>query len=324
MPVRSPARSPPKLAQGEEHVHIPSPHDGLSLFLRYLPARERASAQGRVVLYIHGATFPSGLSIAHRFDGRSWRDELVAAGFHVGALDFLGFGFSDRFREMNASASEHPPLGRAEDASWQIEQAVRFIRTRHGDVRVSLIAHSWGGIAAGCFAGRRPELVDRLVLFGPIVRRSGETPPAPLPAWRLVTLEEQWRRFIADVPLREAPVLLARHFQPWGEAWLDSDPATRDRAPAAVKVPNGPAADISEAWNGRLAFDPGLIRAPTAIIRGEWDSLCTDADVAWLRAALTASPERRDVKIRRATHLMHLEENRHALHRETPAFLRGG
>ena len=30
-----------------------------------------------------------------------------------------------------------------------------------------------------------------------------------------------------------------------------------------------------------------------------------------------------DVKIQRATHLMHLEENRYALHRHTEAFLKG-
>jgi hypothetical protein len=33
---------------------------------------------------------------------------------------------------------------------------------------------------------------------------------------------------------------------------------------------------------------------------------------------------RRDAKIARATHLMHLEENRYALYRETQAFLEGG
>jgi hypothetical protein len=32
---------------------------------------------------------------------------------------------------------------------------------------------------------------------------------------------------------------------------------------------------------------------------------------------------RRDVKIGRATHLMHLEENRHALYREAETFLSG-
>ena len=322
MTVRS-ARLPPKLADGEAHIFIPSPHDDLSLFLRHLPAGR--SGPARPVLYVHGATFASGLSIAHRFDGRSWRDELVAAGFDVWGLDFLGFGLSDRFPEMQAPAEDHPPLGCAGDASLQIEQAVRFIRAHHGVPRVSIIAHSWGCIAAGGFAARRPEFVDRLVLFGPIVRRAGgSVAPTDLPAWRLVTLEEQWRRFVADVPPAEPPVLLARHFQPWGEAWLDSDPASRGRAPAAVKVPNGPAHDIAEAWTGRLGFDPGLIRAPTAIVRGEWDSLCTDADAAWLMGALTASPERRDAKIPRATHLMHLEENRHALHRAAQVFLGGG
>jgi hypothetical protein len=49
--------------------------------------------------------------------------------------------------------------------------------------------------------------------------------------------------------------------------------------------------------------------------------MCTDRDACWLFDALNASPMRRDVKIGRATHLMHLETNRYALYRETEAFL---
>ncbi len=64
--------------------------------------------------------------------------------------------------------------------------------------------------------------------------------------------------------------------------------------------------------------------APVAIIRGEWDGLCTDADAAWLFDAFARSPVRRDIKIARATHLMHLEAMRGALHRETITFLQGG
>jgi len=94
--------------------------------------------------------------------------------------------------------------------------------------------------------------------------------------------------------------------------------------PAAVKVPSGPWHDIARAWAGELAYDPGLIRAPVTIIRGEWDSLVNDADARWLFDALHRSPLRRDVKIARATHLMHLEENRYALYRETQTFLDGG
>ena len=51
----------------EAHHRIPSPEPGLSLFLRHL-APEHGGGD-RPVLYVHGATFPSSLSIAHRFDG---------------------------------------------------------------------------------------------------------------------------------------------------------------------------------------------------------------------------------------------------------------
>ena len=66
---------------------------------------------------------------------------------------------------------------------------------------------------------------------------------------------------------------------------------------------------------------PAAIRAPVLIARGAWDSLCTDADARWLFDAFSNSPLRRDVKIGAATHLMHFEESRYALYRETEAFL---
>ena len=65
-------------------------------------------------------------------------------------------------------------------------------------------------------------------------------------------------------------------------------------------------------------------QAPIAIIRGEWDGLIPDEDARWLFDAFKASPIRRDIKINRATHLMHLELMRAALYRETNAFLTGG
>jgi hypothetical protein len=73
----------PRLDDREEHFRIPGPRDGLSLFLRFLPAEKTWFRRRRLVLYVHGATFPSALSIAHRFDGKSWRDALDEAGFDV-------------------------------------------------------------------------------------------------------------------------------------------------------------------------------------------------------------------------------------------------
>ncbi len=322
MTIAEPARSPQKLDANEQHFRIPSPISGLRLFLRYMPPAQPSSGAPKVVLYVHGGTFPSALSIGHRFDGRSWRDELRDRGFHVWGMDFHGFGsLSDTYPEMAEPAEACAPLGRAEAASQQLERAVRFIAEHHRIRRISMIAHSWGTIVTGRFAGRAADLVDRLVFFGPIARRTRGGTAQRLPGWRLISLKDQWDRFVADVPPGEPSVLSKHHFEDWGERYLDIDPESRDRSPASVKVPSGAFQDIFDAWAGELPYNPGLIRAPVAIIRGEWDSYCTDEDARWLFDSMKASPIRRDIKISRATHLMHLEETRYALYREAETFL---
>jgi pimeloyl-ACP methyl ester carboxylesterase len=90
-----------------------------------------------------------------------------------------------------------------------------------------------------------------------------------------------------------------------------------------VKTPSGAFQDIYDAWAGELAYDPALVRAPVVIIRGEWDQMSSEQDAKWLFHALKASPIRRIVTISRGTHLMHLEESRYALYRETQTFLAG-
>jgi pimeloyl-ACP methyl ester carboxylesterase len=184
----------------EQTCLIGGGRDGLRLFLRGL--RSTASSRRGVVLYLHGATFPSALSVAYRFDGVSWRDALCSAGFDVWALDFLGFGGSDRYPEMDANADANAPLGVAADVVTQVKAAVQFILDQGNDQRVSLVTHSWGSMPAGLFAAKHPTLVDRIVMFAPLSRREGPryTPRPTLPAWKLVTNDQQWARFIEDVP----------------------------------------------------------------------------------------------------------------------------
>jgi pimeloyl-ACP methyl ester carboxylesterase len=315
----------PQLDSREQHFRIPGPRQGMSLFLRFLPAADTGIQPRRAVLYVHGATFPSALSIAHRFDGTSWRDVLGEAGFDVWGLDFYGFGHSDRYPEMNQPAADNPPLCVAEDAAEQLRAAVRFILGHQNIEKLSLIAHSWGSMAAGRFAGAHSALVERLVLFAPIARRGPrryESPPS-FPAWRIVTTEDQWNRFVEDVPAHEPPVLSRVHFEDWSKRYLDSDPESRSRDPSGVKTPLGPFSEIIKAWHGQFAYDPALVQAPVAIIRGEWDGLMPDDDANWLFNALKQSPVKRDIKLGRGTHLMHLEAMRPALWRESINFLHG-
>ena len=313
-----------KLDPREQHYWIEGPRPGMRLFLRYLPPVQR-DGDVKPVLYVHGATFPSALSIAHRFDGYSWRDALCEAGFDVWAFDFHGYGYSDRYPAMKEPAQGNPPLCRTEDASEQVEAVVRFILDWHSVPSLSMISHSWGSMPMARFAGRHPTMVERLVLFGAIAPRAPrryEKPPIG-PAWRIVTVEDQWARFVEDIPADEPPVLARAHFDEWGECYLDSDLESRSREPAGVKIPTGPFTDILHAWHGELAYDPALVQAPVAIIRGEWDGLCGDEDARWLFDAFTAAPIKRDIKISRGTHLMHLETMRYALYKESLTFLMG-
>ena len=251
-----------KLDPREQHYWIASPRAGMQLFLRHLPSRQQRSADVPPVLYVHGATFPSGLSIAHRFDGHSWRDALCNAGFDVWGFDFLGYGYSDRYPEMNEPAEANPPLCRVQDGTGQLTDVARFILRHQGARRLSIISHSWGAMPTCRFAGEHPALVDRIVLFAPIARRVPrryDKPPSA-PAWRIVTLADQLARFVEDVPAREPPVLAQEHFAQWGERYLDSDPDSRTRNPAAVKIPTGPFNDILHAWHGQLGYDPAVVQ----------------------------------------------------------------
>jgi hypothetical protein len=65
----------------------------------------------------------------------------------------------------------------------------------------------------------------------------------------------------------------------------------------------------------------GMASSATSLL--EWDGVIPDQDACWLFDAFKASPIKRDIKISRGTHLMHLEAMRGALYNEANTFLLG-
>jgi pimeloyl-ACP methyl ester carboxylesterase len=309
----------------EEQFRIPVEPFQLKIFLRHLPpANRRSVKEGRVVLILHGGTLPSGASSAFKFDGHSWMDDLSAGGFDVWALDFLGYGGSDRYQEMSAPADANPPPGRAAQASLQVSRAVDFICKRQKVSRLSIISHSWGTLVAGVFATEEPSRLDRLVLYGPVTLRRQQSPSnEQLPAYTYVTEDQQWKRFSGWAPSDESPVLEKKYFDLLGPTYVASDPMSGTRTPPSVQVPGGPDADLADAWSGKFIYDPAKIKSPTLIIRGEWETITTDEDAHWLYKSLTNVPLKRDILISRATHVMHLEKSRYQVYREVQVFLEG-
>jgi pimeloyl-ACP methyl ester carboxylesterase len=284
--------------------------------------RHRAGP-GPSLIYVHGATFPSALSIAYRFDGRSWMDDLCAHGFDVWAFDFSGFGGSQRPKEFAHDPQSAPPYGRTAAAVDELARVVAHVTAEYGKERVSLLAHSRGTMVAGLYATRHPNKIGKLAFFAPIATRHLPGLPAPdsLGAWQLMTIAAQHKRFIEDVPPGHAPLLIEPDLDLWGPAYLATDPdGARCTAGPVVKIPTGAQADILAAWSGDLPYDPAAIEAPVLIVRGAWDSLTKDADAAFLLDRL-ASKDKRDVIVPEATHRMHLEHGREGLFAATGAFL---
>jgi pimeloyl-ACP methyl ester carboxylesterase len=323
MGMTTPPRRPFS-ANREEQFLIAGPKEGLRLFVTRMSAT--SNSRRRSVLYVHGATFPSSLAVAYRFGTQgSWRDALCRAGFDVWAFDFYGYGGSDRYPEMDGAADAAAPLGLAAEGAQQLAAVVAFALEHDGRHSISFISHSWGSMPVGRFAAEHAAAVDRWVLFAPLARRepSRQEPIPSGPAWRLVSIEDQWKRFVEDVPASEPPVLGRSRFDEWAKEYLASDPGAASRVPPAVKTPSGPYIEILRAWHGNLAYEPAKVRAPIAIVRGAWDGLVQDADARWLFDAFSQSSDKRDFKIARGTHLMLLETMRGALWSASAQFLLG-
>lgn len=317
LPTRAAVHATPVLPR--QYALLPWQHEGTALRL----ALTRQPGAGDAVLYVHGATFPAALAVGWKIDGVSWMDNLQHAGLDAWAMDFAGYGGSDRPAVFEQEAGSAPAFGTHEVAAQQIAAVLQHIRRERPGVPIHVIAHSWGTLPARQVAIDHPALVSRLVLFGPVATREGPADPSPRPAWTLIDAAQQRPRqrsgLPADAPTPVSPAALER----WCDAYLDSDPTSGRRAPRSVKVPNGPAADMARLWAGETLVEAGRIRQPTLIVRGEWDHVTTDADARRLFEALRSTQDKRDVKISGGNHWLHLQPRRVALWSETLGFLRG-
>ena len=317
----STAATPTSAAPADDGVRFASTIPGLNLFMRH--AAPTAPRRGPPVLILQGATFPSGSAAGWKIDGRSWMDELASAGYEVYALDFLGYGESDRYPEMASTDSAGAPLGDVPSMVAQVDAAVTQILKRDGGRNINLVAHSAGTFVAGRYTETHPERVARLVLFGapaPYEKSTGESPVTT--RYADVSREEELEAF--EPKVRNSRQLDPVMFESWAQAYLATDPQSASRSPPSVRVPTGMFAAFGEMNRyGRLPYDPHNITTPLLLIQGEWDHVSPPAAGVWLYGRF-ASPLKRFVIISQAGHRAHLERNRWQLYRETESFLNGG
>lgn len=322
-----PAPKVPALAVDD--FHVPAKAAGIELFVRNKrPAGMQIFPSDRIVLFVHGATFPSESTFDLSLDGLSWMDFIARAGYDVYLVNVRGYGGSTRPAASADPSGRGAPIATLAEAVDDVDAAVEFIQRRRNVERIKLIGWSWGTAIMGRYAATHREKVDRLVLYAPLWQRRAE----PLStrgvdvktAYRLVNVAGVKSRWLAGVAQEKQEQLIPRGwFETWVTATLATDPWGSQQTPPVIRAPNGVFAELQTPGQWLPPYDPAAIKAPTLLIKAEWDADTPSYMAQTLFPLLVNAPEKQYVEIGEGTHSVMLERNRMQLFRTVQGFLDG-
>ena len=309
-----------------ESYTVPAKDAGIELYVRNKrPADMKSFPAEKVLLYVHGATYPSETAFDLELNGFSWMDYIARRGYDVYLLDLRGYGRSTRPPEMDQPAKDNAPIVNTETAVRDIEAVVEHILQRRGIEKLNLLGWSWGTTTMGSYAAQNPQRVNKLVLYAPLWLRKEplKLPPGPLPAYRTVTRDAAKQRWFNGVPPEKTKGLIP---EGWFEAWVDAtfatDPVGARQNPPVLRAPNGIIDDVQNFWAaGKPKYDPSKITAPTLIIHAEWDQDTPAYMSQALFPLLTNAAFKRYIVIGEGTHTVIMEKNRAQLFKEVQVFL---
>jgi len=308
-----------------ESYRIASDTPGIELYVRNKrPADVRALPAERVLLYVHGGTYPAETAFDLPLNGLSWMDYIACHGWDVYLVDLRGYGQSSRPPEMAAPPLENRPIVTTEVAVRDVSSAVEHVLARRSVSQLNLLGWSWGTSIMGTYAAANPGKVKRLVLYAPLWLR--KTPSlvggdGPLGAYRTVTREQAKKRWLTGVPEdKQKELIPSGWFDAWAEATWATDPASATSG--QLRAPNGVVQDGRDYWSaGRPYYDPRAITAATLLIHGEWDQDTPAYMAQAVFEQLHNATRKRLVLIGEATHTVIMEKNRMQLFREVQLFL---
>jgi len=140
---------------------------------------------GETVLMLHGEP-----SWAYLY--RKMIPPVVAAGYRVVAMDFIGFGRSDKYRKIEAYSYQ-----------MHVDTLWAFIE-KLGLSGLTLVVQDWGGLIGLRVAAEHPERVFRLVIMNTGLPAGEMGPTPPDDAGDVDNAFLRWRRYsrrVEDLPV---------------------------------------------------------------------------------------------------------------------------
>jgi pimeloyl-ACP methyl ester carboxylesterase len=311
-----------------EEFMVPSTDAGIQLYVRNKhPEGAKKFDAEKVLLYVHGATYPSETAFDLRLNGLSWMDYIAQRGYDVYLVDLRGYGRSTRPPQMDKPAAENEPIVRTETAVKDVGSAVDFILKRRGVSKINLLGWSWGTSIMGWYTAQNNAKVAKLVLYAPQwIRNTGASltdSGAKLGAYRSVSREAAKGRWLTGVSEdKKADLIPAGWFEAWADATFATDPVGAKQTPPVLRAPNGVVQDGREYWGaGKALYDPAQIRVPTFLAHAEWDADLPSYMLHAYFAKLSNAPYKRYVEIGEGTHTVIMEKNRMQLFQAVQQFL---
>jgi pimeloyl-ACP methyl ester carboxylesterase len=310
-----------------EEFMVPAADSGIQLYVRNKhPKGVNQFPAEKILLYVHGATYPSETAFDLQLNGLSWMDYIAQRGYDVYLVDLRGYGRSTRPPEMDKPAAEHDPIVRTATGVKDVGAAVDFIRKRRGVDKLNLLGWSWGTSIMGWYTVQNNDKVAKLVLYAPQwIRNTASLTDSggKLGAYRSVSRDAAKARWLTGVPEdKKAELIPAGWFEAWADATFATDPVGSKQSPQVLRAPNGVQQDSREYWSaGKALYDPAGIRVPTFLAHAEWDADLPSYMLYEYFAKLTNAPYKRYVQIGEGTHTVIMEKNRMQLFQAVQQFL---
>ena len=301
---------------------------GVKLFVRSKMAEgQKQFTNDNIVLFVHGATYPSTPDFDLQYKDYSWADWMVDKGYVVYMFDKRNYGFSSREKAMDEPAGSNRPLSRSFQVIRDIGSVVDHIRKKHGVNKVTLIGWSWGAMTSGYYTSLNSEKVRKLVLYAPAYalpvhtnlgtgsgsqnKRKPYEFNYALGAYRLGTKAGNDGRWDGEIPVADKSEFREEGVRDaFAIEALKTDPMSDTRSPPALRAPNGVLEDTFMQSTGRRIWNASSIYVPTLLIAGEFDTWSFAEDRELLMRDLTNAPVKKSVVIKNATHFVLFEKPR--------------
>ena len=279
--------------------------DGVRIAIREV-ADEGAPDRAVPMILMHGTRIPGLSEYDLDVPSGSLAEDLARRGHRCYIVDGRGFGRSERPPEMEAPPAKTKPLCRTLELTRDLDAAADHLRNASGYDRVGMFGWGVGGTCVMAYAALFPEKVSHLLLYVMVYGAASnhpkfchgsqwEDPARPghfnrahfgnytFNAVDMLTREWDRQIPIADKTAWRDPAIV----KAFEQALIDGDPTAKDRDPPTYRSPNGMLEDLYRmGCNAQKLFHASQIYCKVMIVKPEFDTLCTPADLEALVADL--------------------------------------